>query len=448
MPGFGHLRVAESLGLDNAMKDRPLLSTGKGVWNTAWAQASRTPPPLDEPEEGGISPLEMSRSNVPVGLVILLLLVLAPLSCALRSPGGGDLHPSVEHLVPVTLLPSADTSRANRSTSTDTPTIRMVGPDGTDGSRLAPWREGVGVPVEVRSPEARGTPVDSLLVVTWNVHVGGGDVLRFVDDLRSGRITGDPVDHFLILLQEAHRAGMDIPATADGGGVPARIGSVPPSGERIDIVEATRRLGLNLVYAPSMRNGFNNGGPPEDRGNAILSTLPLTDPMAIELPYESQRRVSTVARVEGVDSLGSPWRFKAVSVHLDTRSRWSRLLDSLGPARLRQARGLVEALSMKEPTVLGGDLNTWFLPPLEEALPYLLERFPDTPRTQGDHTFQVAGIIRLHLDHLLYRLPDPYRAGSVGRVDSRYGSDHFPVLGWLHVGADGPGGDPRGGSSS
>lgn len=390
----------------------------------------------------------MNRSNAPVALSVLLLLVLTASSCALRSAEGGDPDPFVDHPVPGTLLGSADTARADRHTSTDAPTIRMMKPDGRDGARLAPWRDGVGAPVEVRSPEVPVTPVDSLLVVTWNVHVGGGDVLRFVDELRSGRVTGDPVDHFVLLLQEVYRAGMDVPATDDGDGVPARIDSVPPSGERVDIVEASRRLDLNLVYVPSMRNGFANGGPPEDRGNAVLSTLPLKDPAAIELPFEFQRRVSTVARVEGVDSLGSPWRFKAVSVHLDTRSRWSRLLDSLGPARLRQARGLVEALSMEEPTVLGGDLNTWSLPPLEEALPYLLEGFPDTPRTQKKHTFQVAGVIRLHLDHLLYRLPDPYRAGSVERADSRYGSDHFPVLGWLHFPADAPGEDPRAGSSS
>jgi len=389
------------------------------------------------PKKERSNPLEMNRSSAPVALGLLSLLVLVSSSCALRTAGDGDFEFAVQPDVSATLLGSADT-----------PAVHMVGPEGRDESHLTPWRDGVGAPVKVRYPEAPVTPVDSLLVVTWNVHVGGGDILRFVTDLRSGRITGEPVDDFLLLLQEVHRAGMDIPTTSDGDGVPARIGSVPPSGERIDIVEVSRRLELNLVYVPSMRNGLANGGPPEDRGNAILSTLPLKDPAAIELPFESQRRVSTVARVEGVDSLGSPWRFKAVSVHLDTRARWSRLLDSLGPARLRQARGLVEALTLQEPTVLGGDLNTWSLPPLEGALPYLLKRFPETPRTQSDPTFQAARIIRLQLDHLLYRLPDPYRAGRVERADSRYGSDHFPVVGWLHLRADAPQTDRRAAPSS
>ena len=48
--------------------------------------------------------------------------------------------------------------------------------------------------------------VDSIAVVAWNVHVGGGDLRRLVDDLRAGRLTdGRPVDHYVLLLQEAFR---------------------------------------------------------------------------------------------------------------------------------------------------------------------------------------------------------------------------------------------------
>ena len=64
--------------------------------------------------------------------------------------------------------------------------------------------------------------------------------------------------------------------------------------ERIDIVEAAGRLGLSLVYVPSMRNGSDTD---EDRGNAILSTEPLSDVAAVELPFERQRRVAIDAAV-------------------------------------------------------------------------------------------------------------------------------------------------------
>lgn len=336
---------------------------------------------------------------------------------------------------------------------TDSATVRWLMADGGNGSALEAWREGVGSPAKTRYRMKPATAVDSLLVVTWNVHVGGGDVVGFVDDLRDGRLTGEPVEHFVLLLQEVHRAGMDVPSTAGPGGVPARIESMPTSGERIDVVETSRRLRLNLFYAPSMRNGPSRGRPAEDRGNAILSTVPLTAPKAIELPYEAQRRVGAVARLDGVASSGDPWAFQAVSVHLDTRSRWSRILDSFGAARLRQARGLVRSLSLDRPTVLGGDLNTWSTRRLERALPYLKERFPETPLTQEKPTFKSGPFLRLRLDHLLFRLPDPngYRVSQVQRVDSRYGSDHFPVLAWVHFGPSPPAtnegiGSGRGGS--
>ena len=50
-------------------------------------------------------------------------------------------------------------------------------------------------------------------------------------------------------------------------------------------------LRLNLRYVPSMRNGAG----PSDRGNAILSELPLADARAFELPLVLQRRVPLVA---------------------------------------------------------------------------------------------------------------------------------------------------------
>ena len=51
-----------------------------------------------------------------------------------------------------------------------------------------------------------------------------------------------------------------------------------------------------MLYAPSMRNGESAGGG-EDRGNAIVSTLPLADPTVIELPLERQRRVVVAASI-------------------------------------------------------------------------------------------------------------------------------------------------------
>lgn len=36
------------------------------------------------------------------------------------------------------------------------------------------------------------------------------------------------------------------------------------------------------------------------------------------------------------------------------------------------------------------------------------------------------------IDYLFFRLPDPC-TGRYTRLDKRYGSDHFPLLGWVQL---------------
>ena len=109
--------------------------------------------------------------------------------------------------------------------------------------------EGVGpVHAGLGEPGAPAEPIDSLYVITWNVHVGGGDLRCLVADLRAGELTGGrPVDSYVLLLQEVHRAGPEVPATATPDALASGIASVPPSGERHDVVEAARSLGLNVL---------------------------------------------------------------------------------------------------------------------------------------------------------------------------------------------------------
>ena len=304
----------------------------------------------------------------------------------------------------------------------------------SDAAVLGRWCSGVG-PVamdafEGASPEA----VDALVLVTWNVHVGGGDLVGFVQDLRSGALTGAPVESFVLLLQEAYREGSEVPRDP-GPYAMSRIDAQPRSGARIDVVEAARRLGLHLFYAPSMRNGgaAAAGANAEDRGNAILSTHPLEDLAAIELPFEVQRRVAVAGTLSATTREGHLWSLRVVSGHLDTRTRWSRALDSFGAARARQAEALLQALEGPA-VVLGADLNTWSAGFLEEAVPLLRAGFPQTPEVTGP-TFLAAGVLPRRLDHLLFRLPPGYQARA-WRVDDRYGSDHFPLLAVVRFGAE------------
>jgi len=308
--------------------------------------------------------------------------------------------------------------------------VAWLTPARPDRSRgLEAWCAAVGPAVLERVAATPTERSDSLVVVSWNVHVGGGDLVRLVHDLRAGDLTGGgPVGSFVLLLQEGYRAGPEVPESEPGARSAARIFETLPSGGRPDVVQAARRLNLHLFYAPSMRNGEAN----EDRGNAILSTLPLDSATAIELPLETQRRVVVVSTIRGLTRSGRSWSLRVASVHLAHRSPWSRIGDSFGAARARQARVVARELA-EGAVVVGADLNTWSTSSLEEAPRLLRASLPDAP-AEREPTFTVGGFLPRKLDYLMFRVPHA-RVESVRRVDDRYGSDHFPLVGVVDFGA-------------
>jgi endonuclease/exonuclease/phosphatase family metal-dependent hydrolase len=293
-----------------------------------------------------------------------------------------------------------------------------------DADALARWRRSVGPPVVLQGRAALA-PADRLVIVNWNTHVGGGDLARLFGDVQRAYGRDVPV---VMLLQEAYRRGPEVPRAADGPlAFAAAIRAGRPGGERIGIRAAAGALGLHAYYVPSMRNG----GPSvsdEDRGNAIVSTLPLTGLAALELPFERQRRVAVAATIEGTSSSGTPWRLRVVSAHLDNGGGLRRLWFAGGElGRLRQARGLVAALERESPLVLGADMNTWF-GFRDSAYLAAARAFPDTVVTDRRPTFQ--GLLRL--DHVFFRLPAGW-TGRVERLDERYGSDHYPLVGTIEL---------------
>jgi endonuclease/exonuclease/phosphatase family metal-dependent hydrolase len=224
------------------------------------------------------------------------------------------------------------------------------------------------------------------------------------------------------MLQEAIRTG-DVPALVPAGAESARrLGSARDL-ERADIASLADRLGMSVLYVPSMRNGgASSNHPPSDRGNAILSTLPLTNATAIELPGARQRRVAVTADIT-VHASGGDRSMTVVAVHMDALGSPRSLWFFGGPStRLRQASSLVEALSDR-PAIVGADLNSW-LGPGEGAVSTLLRAFPSTPRRWPRGTFNSE----LVLDYLFFRLPPAWHA-TVVRAPDRYGSDHFPLVG-------------------
>jgi endonuclease/exonuclease/phosphatase family metal-dependent hydrolase len=279
------------------------------------------------------------------------------------------------------------------------------------------WCSGVGPPTRIEATHPRQNFPASFVIVSWNMHVGGGDIDDLVADLRSGKLTGRAEADFILMLQEAYRDG-DVPSSLEAAWA-AAIKAVPLHRERVDIASAARRLGLWAVYIPSMRNG-QPGATSEDRGNAILSTRSLDDVTAIELPLERQRRVAiaATARVSVDGAAAKPLRI--VNTHF-TNMVMHHLWILSESGRLRQARALNQVLPRDGALVVGGDFNAWF-GFRDAAYRELAERMTKPTKEDRRATFGP-----LRLDHMLFRLPEGWRS-ELRRANDKYGSDHYPLV--------------------
>jgi endonuclease/exonuclease/phosphatase family metal-dependent hydrolase len=295
--------------------------------------------------------------------------------------------------------------------------------------RLDEWRRNVGSHVALDSPEAPTkdtSPIRSLVALSWNVWIGKGRLRELIARIREGefvQLGADPRLPLVVLLQEAYRGDSSLPPREGRSGRLLMAGL----GDQEDVVESAHALGMSLRYAPSMRNGATQS----DRGNAILSTLPLSDAQAFELPLALQRRVAVAASVTLAGTT-----IRLISAHLDPRGppghRW------LGAAgRALQAQHLLQCLN-DDTAILGADLNlgrgryerTWQM--LGEAgftfgVPASLPRWR--------HTYHA--LPRLVLDYLLVRNRLGIIIGAeVHRLDEHpddrgarvFGSDHHPLL--------------------
>jgi endonuclease/exonuclease/phosphatase family metal-dependent hydrolase len=327
---------------------------------------------------------------------------------------------------------SADPHRSCSITTANAVPLTWQRPaDPRSRQELDRWCAAVGPPiVENVSPHPADltTATRELLVVSWNMHVGAADVRSLVDGVRDGTLLGRRFPAFVLIVQEALRRGPEVPVDPPVGSALARRITVRdrPKGE--DVRDLARSLGVSVAYVPAMRNGLT----PEDRGNAVLSTLPIEAVEAIELPFGRQRRVALAATLSGAVPGGSALR--VVSVHLDTGlSLWRG-----GPTRLRQrqARALRDALgSTSMPTIIGADLNTWWGGD-EPAVRELGAAFPDAVvREPFAMTWRGPMGTENRLDYVF--AGGWGRRFDVRRIPKRFGSDHFPLYVWLASGPDG-----------
>ena len=302
--------------------------------------------------------------------------------------------------------------------------------------RLERWRRNVGAPVALDLASDAPVPAGrSLVVLSWNVWIGRGRLGEVITRIRNGdfaALGAEPDAPLIVLAQEAYRCDDTIPPAPVGPRGRTLVAHLRP---QEDVVETARDLGLNLRYAPSMRNGTQQS----DRGNAILSTLPLYEAQAVELPLVLQRRVAVCAgiRVGGTS-------IRLASAHLDPRGPPGRQWLG-GAGRALQARHLLASIS-DDTVILGADLNlgrgrserAWRL--FGEA-GFTFGVPPSSPPWR--HTFHA--LPRLVLDYLLVR----DRSGAVAharihRLDEDvrdrgprvFGSDHHPLLARIDLDPD------------
>jgi endonuclease/exonuclease/phosphatase family metal-dependent hydrolase len=274
---------------------------------------------------------------------------------------------------------------------------------------LDAWCASVGPPW-LHTIEAPDTSTDTIIVVSWNMHVGRGRLESLLAYLKEHvKEPGRSRVALVLMLQEVYRSGTDVPESprfpnASAGAIRPRIGDP-------DITQIARTHGLSGLYVPSMRNGARDR---QDRGNAILSTEALRVPVAIELPFGQQRRVAVAATVEDI---------QFISTHFDP-----------GRDRVAQAEALARVdLPSIAGTVVAGDLNS-------------VEGTNDGTykALAGRYAVEACGGNRTHawpwrlellfggwvgrLDHVFTTLPDGRWSRRCATIPHFFGSDHRPIL--------------------
>lgn len=307
-----------------------------------------------------------------------------------------------------------------RETSTD---IDWRVGDRDDSVQLARWCRAVGTPVFTSTAAADAPSLDELVAISWNAHLAEGDLPKLIDALKSGALTnGRPVQHFVLLIQELYRRGDAVPAFDIRDRTAFAIKARDP--ESLDVDDYAAELGLSILYVPAMRNG---AALREDRGNAIVSSEPLLDPIALELPLARQRRV-TVAAAINVRTPDGVRPLQVVDAHLEPLSSPKTGWVFKNP-RPHQVGAILEMLDQPRFTdpanagvVLGGDFNTVRSGAREKTY-HLARAWSTSLRTEDPRDTHMMG----RLDYLFAKLDSGWTI-STRRLDDRFGSDHHPVI--------------------
>ena len=279
------------------------------------------------------------------------------------------------------------------------------------------WCHSVGRPV-VEPRLSAAEDIAGMRILSWNVNVGAGRLETLLPRLLD-EAAADGLG-LTILLQETFRTGDAVPEVYPPGlHVPKAIRPRRPT---MDVRDIAAQFGLSVAYVPSMRNGpATSLREREDRGNAILSTEPLIDVRAIELPFGKQRRVAVTALIPPRGGSGAH-AIRVVSTHFDTNGD-----------RAAQAAALSERLTSftDAPLFVGGDLNSRG-GLRDNAVLAIARRLPmascGTGRTNRwplriDVLFPIG-----RLDYLFAATAVSDLVRSCETLPDAYDSDHLPLL--------------------
>jgi endonuclease/exonuclease/phosphatase family metal-dependent hydrolase len=288
-----------------------------------------------------------------------------------------------------------------------------------DEDELNRWCRGVGPPLYLPAPspssDAAPPRLEDVVIVTWNAHLAAGRLDALVERFRGS--------HFVLLAQELFRRH---PLPAFASDVRAARAIAVRDDEALDAADYAAALGVSMLYVPAVRNGAVAA---EDRGNAIISSEPLVQPIAFELPFERQRRVAIGAAIDVMHD-GKRSTLRVFDVHLENLSAPRSLWVFRNP-RTRQMDALLDLLSASRfeddvswvGTIVGGDFNT--VQGGEHEATYQRARDWGISLAVEDHR---ATHFMGRLDYLLFRLVPGLEARTT-RLDDKFGSDHNPVIG-------------------
>jgi endonuclease/exonuclease/phosphatase family metal-dependent hydrolase len=175
---------------------------------------------------------------------------------------------------------------------------------------------------------------------------------------------------------------------------------------------------------PSMRNGpATSVSQREDRGNAVLSTEPLTDVTAIELPFGRQRRVAVAATVTPRGSHAKPIR--VIVFHFDRGDHGVTQAEALA------AKVKARADANTIPLVVAGDLNSRKGQRDPAVASVSAQIHPEDACGTG-RTFRLPlrtdVLVTKRLDFIFSTLGMFGLTRTCQTLDDAMGSDHVPVI--------------------